>query len=221
MVDIDIYISELTARLQKVFGERLIYLGLQGSYLRGEATDSSDIDIMAVIENLSLDDLMLYRHVITDIGDYEKSCGFICGKDELESWNPLESCQLIHTTRDIIGNLSELVPAYTRQDEVNYIKMSAGNLYHELCHRFVHTDHENSVKKLPRTLKPVFFIMQNMHYIESGKFCATKGELLSELKADDKKLLETLLSISNSFDYDFDSVFNAILSFCRRAMKIA
>ncbi len=221
MVDIDIYISELTAGLQKVFGERLIYLGLQGSYLRGEATDSSDIDIMAVIENLSLDDLMLYRHVITDIGDYEKSCGFICGKDELESWNPLESCQLIHTTRDIIGNLSELVPAYTRQDEVNYIKLSAGNLYHELCHRFVHTDHENSVKKLPRTLKPVFFIMQNMHYIESGKFCATKGELLSELKADDKKLLETLLSISNSFDYDFDSVFNAILSFCRRAMKIA
>ncbi len=221
MVDIDIYISELTARLQKVFGERLIYLGLQGSYLRGEATDSSDIDIMAVIENLSLDDLMLYRHVITDIGDYEKSCGFICGKDELESWNPLESCQLIHTTRDIIGNLSELVPAYTRQDEVNYIKLSAGNLYHELCHRFVHTDPENSVKKLPRTLKPVFFIMQNMHYIESGKFCAAKGELLSELKADDKKLLETLLSISNSFDYDFDSVFNAILSFCRRAMKIA
>ncbi|MBQ9141799.1 MAG: nucleotidyltransferase domain-containing protein [Lachnospiraceae bacterium] len=28
------------------FGDRLLYVGLQGSYLRGEATESSDIDIM-------------------------------------------------------------------------------------------------------------------------------------------------------------------------------
>lgn len=221
MVDINDYISKLTEKLQEIFGERLVYLGLQGSYLRGEATDSSDIDIMAVIDGLSLDDLKLYKQAIIEIGDYDKSCGFICGKEELASWNPLESCQLIHTTKDIIGRLSELVPNYTRLDEINYIKLSAGNLYHELCHRFIHTDIENSIRKLPQMVKSVFFIMQNLHYIESGSFCATKNELLSELEGDDKKLFETLLNISNSSDYDFDSVFEALLSFCRRAMKIA
>lgn len=221
MVDINDYISKLTEKLQEIFGKRLVYLGLQGSYLRGEATDSSDIDIMAVIDGLSLDNLKLYKQAIIEIGDYDKSCGFICGKEELASWNPLESCQLIHTTKDIIGRLSELVPNYTRLDEVNYIKLSAGNLYHELCHRFIHTDIENSIRKLPQMVKSVFFIMQNLHYIESGSFCATKNELLSELEGDDKKLFETLLNISNSSDYDFDSVFEALLSFCRRAMKIA
>ncbi len=218
--DINVYISGLTERLKKTFGKRLIYLGLQGSYLRNEATSDSDIDIMAVIDGLSLDDLKLYKQVITDIGYYDKSCGFICGKNELASWNPLESCQLIHTTKDIIGRLSDLVPAYSRRDEVNYIKLSAGNLYHELCHRFIHTNLENSVRKLPRMVKSVFFIMQNLHYIESGSFCATKAELLSELKGDDKKLFETLLNISNSYDYDFDSVFESLLSFCCRAMDI-
>lgn len=221
MVDINDYISKLTEKLQEVFGERLVYLGLQGSYLRSEATDSSDIDIMAVIDGLSLDDLKLYKQAIIEIGDYDKSCGFICGKEELASWNPLESCQLIHTTKDIIGRLSELVPNYTRLDEINYIKLSAGNLYHELCHRFIHTDIENSIRKLPQMVKSVFFIMQNLHYIESGSFCATKNELLSDLEGNDKKLFETLLNISNSSDYDFDSVFEALLSFCRRAMKIA
>lgn len=221
MVDINDYISKLTEKLQEKFGERLVYLGLQGSYLRGEATDSSDIDIMAVIENFSLDDLRLYKQAITEIGDCDKSCGFICGKDELASWNPLESCQLIHTTKDILGRLSGLVPNYTSLDEVNYIKLSAGNLYHELCHRFIHTDLENSIRKLPLMVKPVFFILQNLHYIKSGKFCVTKSELLSELDGNDKKLFEMLLNISNSSDYDFDSVFEALLSFCRRAMKIA
>lgn len=221
MVDINDCIPKLTEKLQEVFGERLVYLGLQGNYLRGEATDSSDIDIMAVIDGLSLDDLKLYKQAIIEIGDYDKSCGFICGKEELASWNPLESCQLIHTTKDIIGRLSELVPNYTRLDEVNYIKLSAGNLYHELCHRFIHTDIENSIRKLPQMVKSVFFIMQNLHYIESGSFCATKNEILSDLEGEDKKLFETLLNISNNSDYDLDSVFEALLSFCRRAMKIA
>ena len=220
MFDVNIYISKLTEKLRGIFGERLVYLGLQGSYLRGEASSDSDIDIMAVIDGLSLDDLKLYKQSITEIGDYDKSCGFICGKDELAVWNPLESCQLIHTTKDIIGRLSDFVPDYTRRDEVNYIKLSAGNLYHELCHRFIHTDLENSVRKLPRMVKPIFFILQNLHYIESGRFCATKQELLSELEGDDKKLFEILLNISNSSDYDFDSVFKSLLSFCRRAMDI-
>lgn len=69
-------------------------------------------------------------------------------------------------------------------------------------------------------VKPIFFILQNLHYIESGRFCATKQELLSELEGDDKKLFEILLNISNSSDYDFDSVFKSLLSFCRRAMDI-
>ncbi|MFG6348272.1 MAG: hypothetical protein K1W15_06080 [Lachnospiraceae bacterium] len=57
MFRIDEYINELIITLKDVLGGRLVYIGLQGSYLRNEETKSSDIDIMAVIDKLSAGDL--------------------------------------------------------------------------------------------------------------------------------------------------------------------
>lgn len=37
MIDVDAYLCKVTGLLQHTFGTRLIYVGLQGSYLRGEA----------------------------------------------------------------------------------------------------------------------------------------------------------------------------------------
>ena len=54
MFDVDRYISDLLLRLKDQYSERLLYVGLQGSYLRGEAKESSDIDIMVVVESLSV-----------------------------------------------------------------------------------------------------------------------------------------------------------------------
>lgn len=61
MLRIDKYIDELIILLKHAFGERLMYIGLQGSYLRNEKTKNSDIDIMAVIDNLSVEDLKTYQ----------------------------------------------------------------------------------------------------------------------------------------------------------------
>ena len=82
----DTYIASLINLLQPVLGERLIYVGLQGSYLRGEATETSDIDIMAVIRDMTVADLDAYRKAIESLEGFDKSCGFICGKDELMHW---------------------------------------------------------------------------------------------------------------------------------------
>ena len=46
MFRIDEYIDKLITLLKDVFGKRLIYVGLQGSYLRNEETKNSDIDII-------------------------------------------------------------------------------------------------------------------------------------------------------------------------------
>ena len=50
----DTYIAALTEKLRAAFGDRLVYIGLQGSYLRGEATESSDIDIMVVVDAMEV-----------------------------------------------------------------------------------------------------------------------------------------------------------------------
>ena len=100
MFNIEQYINDLISACKGEFGNRMLYVGLQGSYLRGEATESSDIDIMSVIDGLSVADLDSYRNILKSIGYFDKSCGFICGKNDLLNWNPLEICHLLHTTKD-------------------------------------------------------------------------------------------------------------------------
>ena len=218
MFRIEEYIEELIDILKNAFGERLVYIGLQGSYLRHEETENSDIDIMAVIDNLSVEDLKIYQKALISVGNFDKSCGFICGKADLEHWNPLEICHLLNTTKDYYGELKTLVPAYTMEDERNYVKFSLNNLYHEICHRYIHADRESNVSKLPMTCKSVFFIMQHLYYLSSGKFISTKRELLECVHDEDRIVLELSISLQNKICFDFDEVFSILFDWCQRSL---
>ena len=99
MLDLDDYLRALIPGCRSAFGNRLKYVGLQGSYLRGEAHENSDIDVMVFLDRFSVRDMDIYREVLKKIGFYERSCGFICGREEMGRWNPLEVCQLRHTGR--------------------------------------------------------------------------------------------------------------------------
>ncbi len=219
MLRIDEYIDKLINSLKDVFGERLMYIGLQGSYLRNEETKNSDIDIMAVIDNLSVEDLKTYQKALVSVGSFDKSCGFICGKDDLKHWNPLEICHLLNTTKDFYGELKKLVPEYTIEDERNHVKLSLNNLYHEICHRYVHADREYNVLKLPITCKSVFFIMQHLYYLSTGNFIATKRELLECVQDENKTVLELSISLQNNIDYDFDRVFSILFKWCQNVLS--
>lgn len=219
MLDIEEYIQDLLARLKDCFGNRLLYLGLQGSYLRGEATENSDIDIMVILEDMSAADLQSYRECLIKVGDYELSCGFICGKEEMAHWNPLEVCHLLHTTKDYHGRLVDYIPAYTVEDEKNYVRLSLGNLFHELCHRYIHAERERNISAFPYTCKSVFFILQNMHYIDTGDFLSTKQQLLSALAdQEDRQALALAMRLKDGGEYDFDNAFSTLFQWCQRAL---
>lgn len=219
MFRIDEYIDELISTLKNAFGERLVYIGLQGSYLRNEETKSSDIDIMAVIDNISVEDLKTYQKALVSVGNFDKSCGFICGKTDLKNWNPLEICHLLNTTKDYYGELKNLVPSYSVEDERNYVKLSLNNLFHEICHRYVHADREYNISKLPITCKSVFFIMQHLYYLSTGNFVPTKRQLLECVQDEDKTVLELSISLQDRIDYDFDSAFSTLFNWCQNALS--
>ena len=219
MFRIDEYIDELTDKLINAFGKRLEYVGLQVSYLRHEETKNSDIDIMVVIDNISVEDLNTYQKSLISIGNYDKSCGFICGKTDLEHWNPLEIFHLLKTTKDYYGELKNLVPTYTIEDERNYVKLSLNNLYHEICHRYIHTDMECNISRLPITCKSVFFIMQHLHYLDSGNFILTKRELLECVQGEDRTVLELSIYLQNNSDYDFDRAFFLLFNWCQNTLS--
>jgi len=219
MVDIENYISRLTELLRQRFGERLLYVGLQGSYLRGEATEHSDIDIMTVIDELDVADLEAYRAVIRSLEHAELSCGFICGKEELANWNPLEICHLLHSTKDHFGSLRPLLPEYTEQDVRNYIQLGLGNLYHELCHRRVHGKAENTAAAMPAAYKSTFFILQNICYLRHGIFAATKAELLPMTEGADRAVLERSMAPEAFLRDDAQNSFDLLFTWCRDTLR--
>ena len=214
MIELDAYLERLISSCKAAFGDRLLYMGLQGSYMRGEANEDSDIDIMMILDRLSVADMDVYRGILDRVGHREKSCGFICGREEMAQWNPLEVCQLRHTTRDLLGALTDYLPSATREDEINYVKLSLGNLYHELCHRYIHSDRAKSMAKLRGTCKGLFFLIQNMHFLESGVFVRTRRELKERVCLADREVLE-LAELPDGFD--FDRAFSTAFAWCQSA----
>ena len=214
MFDLDSYLNNLISSCRAAFGERLLYVGLQGSWLRGEAHEGSDIDVMVILDQFFIQDMDRYREILKKIGFYERSCGFIYGRDELLRWNPMEICQLRYTTKDLFGVLADYLPSVTREDEINYVKLSLGNLYHELCHRYIHADREKNVASFRGTCKVVFFLMQNLHYLESGRSIHTKGELKEAVSAEDRRVLE-FAELPDEFD--FEHAFSVLFEWCQRA----
>ena len=219
MVNIEHYISTLLDLLRQQFGSRLQYLGLQGSYLRNEATENSDIDIMVILDGLDPSDLATYRSVIASVDHFDKSCGFICSKEDLAKWNPLEICHLIHSTKDYYGTLQDFVPAYNEQDIRNFIKLSVGNLYHEICHRYIHAGTEASKARLPGTFKGVFFILQNLHYLTHGEFIGTKAELVQLLSGKDQAVLEHSIAMNQGAEFDFEESFQLLFTWCQETLQ--
>ena len=212
--DVDEYLSNVIRESKNAFGERLLYIGLQGSYMRGEATDKSDIDVMIILEDFSVADMDVYREILMKLGNYERSCGFICGREEMLRWNPLEVCQLRHTTKDLFGDLKGFLPSATRDDEINYVKLSLGNVYHELCHRYIHGDRSNNIAALRGTGKSLFFLIQNLHYLESGSFVVTKQALKEQVSEADRAVLE-MTELPD--DTGFDAAFRAVFNWCQDA----
>ena len=214
MFDLARYLHALILGCQLAFGERLLYVGLQGSWLRGEAHENSDIDVMVILDRFSVQDMDTYRGILKKIGSYETSCGFICGKEEMNRWNPLEVCQLRHTTKDLLGVLTDHLPSATREDEINYVKLSLGNLYHELCHRYIHADRDKNVARFRGTCKGLFYLIQNLHFLESGSFVRSKKALKEAVSEEDRTILE-LAELPD--DFDFDRAFSVLFAWCQKA----
>lgn len=219
MKDISIWMEELKEKLLAHFGGRLRYLGLQGSFGRGEATPKSDIDVMTAVENLSIADLDAYRDIVATMEESGRACGFICGLEELQNWPRYELFQVMADTRDVYGELKAILPAFSDEDVRDFVRINAANLYHELTHRYLYEDRERNIKALPFCYKGSFYILMNLHYLRTGEVLSTKKALLGQLSGDDQVVLETAMGETPATEENFDEKFALLLRWCRRLLR--
>ena len=219
MIDLNGYMKQITELLKSEFGSRLLYVGLQGSYMRGEAKESSDIDIMVILEGLTVSDLKEYRGIVKRLPYSDRSCGFICGKDDLLSWNRLELFHVLNSTKDYYGTLRDWIPAYTETDIRNYIQIELDNLYHALCHSYIHAKEADKKEILAELYKGVFFILQDLSYLDSGIFFNRKQELLETLTGQEREILLRGIDMSTEKSYDYEESFTCLFEWCQSRLQ--
>lgn len=189
MVDIEIWMTELSGRMQAQFGPRLLFLGLQGSYGRGEAGPDSDIDVVTVLDRVDLPDLEAYRTIVSAMPEGEKACGFLCGRAQLQSWPKYDLLSLARDTRDVYGTLKDLLPPFGRADLAQAAAVGASGLYHGVCHTCLYAPEEDWPAFLRQAEKSAFFVLRTLHELRTGENVRTKRDLLPLLSEDEREIL--------------------------------
>ena len=187
-MDIFTWMNELSAKLQNTFGERIVFIGLQGSRARGEARDGSDIDVVVLLDSVDASDLDCYRGIIESMSHSELACGFIGSADVLASWPRHELFQFYNDTVPIFGELPKTAP-FTRDDAMQAALIGASGIYHAACHAIVF-DGDAAPGIMESLFKNAFFVLQALQYARTGVFIRSKDELSKLLDGDDALVLE-------------------------------
>lgn len=192
IINIEKWLSIAIEKLQQTFDEKLLFVGLQGSYNRGEATPQSDIDLVVILEELNFENLKQYRQIIDEMPHKEMACGFISGKKELQNWSKADLFQFFHDTKPLVGNLESIIQPPNIEDIKKSIKTSSETIYHATVHSFVHSG--NFTEDLQNLYKMTFFILQAKYFIESNTYVKTKNDLLECLQGTDREILNICIN---------------------------
>ena len=109
MIDITAWMKNFLKSLNETFANRVWFVGLQGSYGRGEATETSDIDVVVILDELSAMDIQTYNDMLDTLSHRDLICGFLSGKSEVLNWEPSDLFQFCHDTTPIQGSLDEVM----------------------------------------------------------------------------------------------------------------
>lgn len=87
MINISAWTEKFLHRATETFGNRIWFVGLQGSYGRGEATETSDIDIVLILDELSAKDISIYNEMLDTMPNREQFAVFYLEKVNLLTGN--------------------------------------------------------------------------------------------------------------------------------------
>ena len=186
------WLEAYQAAVQERFAGRIWFLGLQGSYARGEATAESDIDPVLILDRADTADLLAYSELLDQLPEWEKCCGFCAGKEELLHWEPWDLFQLYYDTKPILGTLDPLLERIGPKDVEQAVHLSACNLYHLCAHNLIHEKDESILRQ---GYKAAVFSLSAVDYLRQGSYCAHKQQLKNRLEGLDRALLEEAIAL--------------------------
>ena len=213
MVDINNWLDEFLQKLNEVFKSRVWFVGLQGSYGRGEATETSDIDVVVILNELTVSDIQTYNDMLDTLPHRELICGFVSGKDEIMNWEPADLFQFYNDTTPIKGSLDELLQKIDNVAVDRAIKIGACNIYHGCVHNMLHTKNEDILKGL---YKAASFVVQAIVFKQTGDYIKHQNQLLQAAYLEEKVVIETFLKYKNGETVDFNSASEILFEWSKK-----
>ena len=213
MINISTWLKNFTETLDKTFGDRVFFIGLQGSYARGEATESSDIDVVVILDELTPSDIRAYGEMLDGLENRELICGFLSGKNELLGWEPSDLFQFFHDTKPIRGTLDALIPLLDAEAVSRAVKIGACNIYHGCVHNMLHEKSEEILRGL---YKSASFAVQAIVFEQTGRYFSSLRELLTAASPYDAVIIENLLHLKNGGAVDFDKMSESLFDWAKK-----
>ena len=215
MIDITAWMDGFLKAVNETFGNRVWFVGLQGSYGRGEANDTSDIDIVVILDELSSSDIQTYNAMLDSLPNRELICGFVSGKDELLNWEPSDLFQFYYDTAPIQGSLDELLMVIDEAAVSRAIKIGACNIYHGCVHNMLHEKSEDILKGL---YKSASFVVQAIAFKQTRKYIKYLSELLNVVTTDERMIVETFLNLKNGGTIYFNLMSEALFAWSKKCI---
>lgn len=217
MIDIKLWMEHLIYLLKETFGERIYFVGLQGSYGRDEATEASDIDAVVILNKLTVDDIKKYSNMIESLPNRELICGFLSGKDELINWEPSDLFQFYYDTTPIIGTLDELLAKIDDAAVDRAIKIGACNIYHGCIHNMLYEKSDDIVRGL---YKAASFVIQAVVFKDTGKYIRYQKDLLRVVNSEEKQILNHFIALKNGSSVKFEIMSDHLFNWVKKLVKI-
>lgn len=213
MIDIDIWMKDFLKALDETFKQRVWFVGIQGSYARGEATENSDIDMVVILDELTINDLQIYDRMLDTLSYRELICGFLSGKGELMNWNAADLFQFYYDTKPIKGSLDDLLVLIDDTALNRAIKTGVCNIYHGCVHNILYDKSEDILKGL---YKAASFVVQAIYFKQTGHYIRQQSELLKIVLSEERIIVDAFLTIKNGGVIDFKEMSNILFTWSQK-----
>ena len=212
MIDITTWMHSFLLALKETFTNRVWFVGLQGSYGRCEATETSDIDIVVILDELSATDIQAYHDMLDRLPHRELICGFLSGKREIMNWEPSDLFQFCHDTTPIIGSLDEIMTVIDKSAVSRAIKIGACNIFHGCVHNMLHEKSDDILRGL---YKSASFVVQAIVYKQTGRYTKQQEELRIVAASNEQIIINTFLRLKNGGAVDFIPMSDALFAWAK------
>ncbi len=203
MIEMTTWMNKFLQILNENFGDRVWFVGLQGSYGRGEATETSDIDIVVILNELSALDIQTYNTMLDTLSHRELICGFLSGKKEILNWDASDLFQFYYDTKPIKGSLDELLLLIDNVAVNRAIKIGACNIFHACVHNMLYEKSEEILRGL---YKSASFVIQAICFKQTGNYIIHQKDLLEIVSQDERVIVDTYLGLKNGGVIDFNEM---------------